>query len=187
MLTTKSTGIFTVLSPLKEELIDKGILVLARDSNPTDITIWRELGRNICGFHDSKITQTGPIRKGSETSTLSYKPCTFDGSRLDLPDNSLDLPSFLSQTETDGLVVLKDGVVVFEHYDRTNTELSVHATFSISKSVTGLLCGILVAQGELDTDDLVSSYVPEVKGSGYERVTVRQLLDMRSGINHDDA
>lgn len=156
---------------------------------PTDITNWREPGHNIWGFQNvSKIIQTDPISKGSETSTLRSKPCTFDGFRLDLPDNiSLDLPSFLSQTETDGLVVLKDGVVVYEHYDRTNTETSVHATFSISKPVTGLLCGILVEQGKLDTDDLVSSYVPEVKGSAYESVTVRQLLDMRSCINHDDA
>jgi CubicO group peptidase (beta-lactamase class C family) len=69
--------------------------------------------------------------------------------------------------------VLKDDVVVYEHYDRINTEKSVYATFSISKSVTGLLCGILVEQGRLDTNDLVSSYVPEVKGSAYEIVTVR--------------
>ena len=42
-------------------------------------------------------------------------------------------------------------------------------------------------QGKLDIDDLVSSYVPEVKGSAYESVRVRQLLDMGSGINDDDA
>lgn len=83
--------------------------------------------------------------------------------------------------------MLKDGVVVYEHYDRTNTKTSVYAIFSILKPVTGVLFDILMEQGKLNTKNLVSSYVAEVKGSAYENLTVRQLLDMRSGINHDDA
>ena len=60
--------------------------------------------------------------------------------------------------------------------------ISVHCA-----SVAQVLIGILVEQGKLDTDDLVSLYVLEVKGSAYESITIRQLLDMRSGISHDDA
>lgn len=159
-----------------------------KGSTPTDITNWRKPGHNIWGFQNvDKIIQTDLISKGGEQSTLKLKLQSFLGFSLDLPDgSSLDLPSFLSQTETDGLIVLKDGIVVYEHYGRTNTERSIHATFSISKSVTGLLCGILVEQGKLDTDKLVSSYVPEMTGSSYKNVTVRQLLDMRSGVKHDD-
>ncbi|KIW35045.1 uncharacterized protein PV07_01771 [Cladophialophora immunda] len=156
---------------------------------PTDITNWREAGHNIWGFQNvDKIVPTDPISKGSEISSLKSKPCNFEDFRLNVPkDMPMDLPSFLSQTETDGLVVLKDGFVVFEHYGRSNTKSSVHATFSLSKSFLGLLCGVLVEQGKLATTNLVSSYIPEVKGSAYETVTVRQLLDMRSGVNHNDA
>lgn len=155
----------------------------------TDITNWREPGHNIWGFQNvSKIVPTDVIKKPSQPGMLASRLRSFDEFRLNGSDNSsLDLPSFLSQSETDGLVVLKNGVVVYEHYDHTNTDASVHATFSISKSITGLLCGILVGQGKLNLDRPVSSYVPEVMGSAYENVTIRQLLDMRSGIVHDDA
>lgn len=155
----------------------------------TDITNWREPGHNIWGFQNvSKIVSTDVIEKPPQPGSLVSRLQTFDAFRINGPDKSpMDLPSFLSHSETDGLVVLKDGVVVYEHYGRTNTNESVHATFSISKSITGLLCGILVGQGRLNLDLPASSYVPEVKGSAYENVTVRQLLDMRSGIVHDDA
>jgi CubicO group peptidase (beta-lactamase class C family) len=155
----------------------------------TDITNWRDPGHNIWGFQNvEKILQVDSVSKSSHSSTWPTKLLAFDDFELAIPDNAtLDLKSFLLQTETDGLVVLKNGVVVYEHYDRTNTKESIHATFSVSKSVVGLVCGILVERNELDTNNLVSIYVPEVKGSAYESVTVRQLLDMRSGINHDDA
>ncbi|CAH0000689.1 unnamed protein product [Clonostachys byssicola] len=154
-----------------------------------DITNWREPSHSIWGFQNAnKIVPTDSIRKSSQAVKLTSKPHNFNNFRVQLPDNSfLTLPSFLSQTETDGIVVLKDGVVVYEFYDRTNTEASIHATFSISKSISGLLCGILVGQGKLNPDSLVSSYVPEILQSAYASVTVRQLLDMRAGITHDDA
>lgn len=154
----------------------------------TDITNWRDPGHNTWGFQNvDKILQTDPISKGSKTSTLLSKLCTFHSFRLGNPDNSsLDLASFLLQTKTGGLVVLKNGLLVHEHYDRTNTETSIHTTFSMSKSVASLACGLLVGrQGKLDVNNLVSSYVLEVKGSSYENVTVRRLLDMQSGVNHD--
>lgn len=155
----------------------------------TDITNWRDPGHNVWGFQNvNKILQTDPISKSAKPSALPFKLSTFEGFKLELPDKStLDLPGFLEHTETDGLVVLKDGVMVYEHYGRTNSEASIHATFSVSKSVTGLLCGILVSEKKLDVDKLVSEYVPEIKESAYENVTVRQLLDMRSGVDHKDA
>ncbi|KAJ4301849.1 hypothetical protein N0V90_003945 [Kalmusia sp. IMI 367209] len=155
----------------------------------TDYNNWRESGHNAWGLqYVDKIIQTDPIRKGPKASTFTSRPWTFDGLKFNLPDiPSLELSSFLSQTETDGLLVLKDGIVVYEYYDQTNTQTSIHATFSTLKSVIGLLCGILVEQGTLDREVLVSTYVPEIEGSAYINVTVRQLLDMCLGVNHDDA
>ena len=52
--------------------------------------------------------------------------------------------------------------------------------------MTGLISGILAKQGKLDVEAAVSSYTPEMKGSAYEKVTIRQLVDMRAGISYDD-
>ena len=53
---------------------------------------------------------------------------------------------------------------------------------SVTKSVVGCIAGILVEQGLLDPDKRASSYVPEIVGSGYDGATVRQLLNMRTGV-----
>lgn len=165
------------------------MIVSASDKMTTDISNWREPGHNIWGFQNTdKIIRTARIQRGLEAFPLQSELSTFDKFRVESPDGlTLDLAAFLSQTETDGLVLMKDGVIIYEHYDRTNTEKSVHATFSLSKSVTGLLCGILVEQHVLDLEASVASYIEEIKGSAYENVTIRQLLDMRSGVHHDDS
>lgn len=134
----------------------------------------------------NKIINTQPIRKGNNTSDLEANHRTFDEFGISTAQGSIDLPSFLSTTETDSIIVIKDGKVVYERYDRTNTEDSIHIMMSMTKSVAGLVAGILVGQGKLDANNRASTYVPEVKGTSYEGVTVRQLLDMRAGIKFDD-
>src|SRR4029450_11504696 len=57
-----------------------------------------------------------------------------------------------------------------------------HLLMSVTKSVVGCIAGILVEQGVLDMDKQASTYVPEIVGSGYDGATVRQLLDMRTGV-----
>ena len=88
----------------------------------------------------------------------------------------------LADTETDALLVLHHGVIVHESYAETMTVSSRHLLMSVSKSFVGAVAAILFVRGELDLDGLVSDYVPEVLGFGYQGATVRQLLDMRSGI-----
>ena len=150
----------------------------------TNLSNWREPEHVIWSFQNvDKVLHTQPIRKGSKTSKIPLKPVQIDGFRINRPQKpSLDLPTFLDETETDGLIVLKDGNVAYEHYGRTNSEQSVHIMMSMTKSVTGLICGILIERGDLDINALVSNYVPEIRGTPYEDVTVRQCLDMRTGI-----
>src|SRR4030095_1254211 len=57
-----------------------------------------------------------------------------------------------------------------------------HLLMSVTKSMVGCIAGILVEQGLLHLDVQASSYVPEIIGSGYDGATVRQLLNMRTGV-----
>ena len=88
----------------------------------------------------------------------------------------------LTGTETDAFLVLHDGVLVHESYSSSMTPDTRHLLMSVSKSFIGAVAGILSGRGVLDLDGLVSDYVPEVIGFGYQGATVRNLLDMRSGI-----
>ena len=89
-------------------------------------------------------------------------------------------------TYTDALVVLHDGRLVAERYDAGMTAASVHLLMSVSKSIVGCVAGVLADRGLLDPGALVTAYVPEVgrtsTSSGYAGATIRNLLDMRTGV-----
>ena len=88
----------------------------------------------------------------------------------------------LGATDTDGLVILHRGRTVFEHYAHGMTATTPHILMSVSKSLLGLLAGILTARGQLDLEQPVTAVLPELESTAYRGATLRQLLDMRAGI-----
>ena len=88
----------------------------------------------------------------------------------------------LNATYTDACVVIHDGQLVFEHYDVGIAPDQQHLLMSVSKSLTAALIGVLVAQGLVATDGLVTSYLPELVGTSWDGCTVQHLLDMRGGV-----
>ena len=89
----------------------------------------------------------------------------------------------VADTFTDGFLVLHKGRIVTEHYAAVLTALRPHIVFSVSKSITGTLAGLLVASGQLDPNATVAQYLPETRGSAYGDATVRQVLDMTVAID----
>ena len=85
-------------------------------------------------------------------------------------------------TYTDALVVLHDGRLVAEEYGDGMTAATPHLLMSVSKSVVSCVAGALAGRGQLDPGDQVTDYVPEASSSGYAGATVRDLLDMRTGV-----
>ncbi|MGH3184809.1 MAG: serine hydrolase domain-containing protein, partial [Streptosporangiaceae bacterium] len=85
-------------------------------------------------------------------------------------------------TYTDALVVLHDGQLVAERYDAGMTAATRHLLMSVSKSIVGCVAGVLAGRGLLDPGAPVTAYVPEAGGSGYAGATIRNLLDMRTGV-----
>ncbi len=98
---------------------------------------------------------------------------------------ALDLAEFQQLTRTDGLVVMHKGRVVHESYDAGMTAHTPHILMSATKSVVGLVAGVLHGAGLLDVDAPVSAIVPELARTAFQGATVRQLLDMRTGVVMD--
>ena len=88
----------------------------------------------------------------------------------------------LEDTYTDAVVVLHGGRVVHERYGGQTRPDTPHLLMSISKSMVGCVVGALADRGLLDPGQLVTDHVPELEASGYRGATVRDLLDMRSGV-----
>ena len=92
----------------------------------------------------------------------------------------------LSSNYTDGILILHKGKVVYEKYLGCLYEPGKHAAMSMTKSLTGLLAEILVAEGRLDDKAKVSSIVPELKNSAFGSATVRQVMDMTTALDYSE-
>lgn len=91
------------------------------------------------------------------------------------------------RTYTNALLVIHDGKIVFEDYRNRTTPEDRFISFSMAKSITALLVGLAVQDGKIASiDDPVSKYVPELKGGGYEGVSIRHVLQMRSGVAYEE-
>jgi CubicO group peptidase (beta-lactamase class C family) len=88
----------------------------------------------------------------------------------------------LDDTFTDAYLVLQDGELVTEWYGSLGAPDRPHALMSVSKSVVGCVAAVLIDHGQLDPDAEITSYVPELAGSGYAGALVRHVYDMRSGV-----
>ena len=98
----------------------------------------------------------------------------------------LTLDQALQATSTDGIVVLHRGSIVLERYFNGMIETAPHILMSVTKSMLGLLAGILAARGILNVSQPVREIIPELKSTAWENATVMQLLDMRTGVAFDE-
>ncbi|ESQ16696.1 MAG: serine hydrolase [Thiohalocapsa sp. PB-PSB1] len=87
---------------------------------------------------------------------------------------------------TDGILILHEGKIVYERYFGCLDEMGKHAAMSMTKSMTGLLAEILVAEGVLDARARVSSIVPELSDSAFGNAKVRQVMDMTTALDYSE-
>ncbi|RIX85352.1 class C beta-lactamase-related serine hydrolase [Acidovorax cavernicola] len=92
----------------------------------------------------------------------------------------------LAATYTDGILVLHRGRVVYERYFGVLKNDGQHGAMSVTKSVVGTLGAMLVAEGTLDAGKPVAHYVPELAQSAFGNATVRQVLDMTTGLKFSE-
>lgn len=94
---------------------------------------------------------------------------------------------FLERTYTNALLVMKDGRIVSEIYRNNSNERTRFMGWSMTKSVTSTLVGALLADKLVASlDDPITRYLPELRGGGYDGTTIRQILQMRSGVDYEE-
>ncbi len=92
----------------------------------------------------------------------------------------------LDANYTDGLLILHDGRIVYEHYSGCLDAAGKHGAMSMTKSLTGLLAEILVAEGKLDDTAPVKSIIPELAESAFGSATVREVMDMTTALDFSE-
>jgi CubicO group peptidase (beta-lactamase class C family) len=135
---------------------------------------WRTAPFNRWAFHH--VRELVP----SAEIALAVIPTPWQEARQELPVGDL------TATDTDGLVILHRGRLVHESYANGLTAATPHILMSVSKSLLGLLAGVVVGRGQLDPARPVTEIIPEVAGTAYRGATIRHLLDMQVGVAFDE-
>jgi CubicO group peptidase (beta-lactamase class C family) len=145
---------------------------------------WQEPPYNRWAFrHVREVIPTHRIPHGEHVRPLAYALQGIDDVLVPRVDGGLGtFRDVVDVTYMNALLVLHDGRVVHEEYAPGMRPDQPHLLMSISKSIVGCVTGILAGHGLLSPQDRVVDHVPEVAGSGYDKATVRHLLDMRTGV-----
>lgn len=101
-------------------------------------------------------------------------------------DQPMTWQASLGANYTDGMLVLHRGKIVYERYSGCLDAAGKHAAMSMTKSLTGLLAEILVAEGALDDGQKVAVLVPELAASAFGSATVRQVMDMTTALKYSE-
>ena len=97
------------------------------------------------------------------------------------------IENFLEETVTTGFLVVKDDRIVTERYFLGATEETTHTSMSVAKSFVSALVGIAIDDGLIEgVDRPITDYVPKLKGSGYDGVPIKHVLQMSSGVEFDE-
>ncbi|WP_349630088.1 serine hydrolase domain-containing protein [Bradyrhizobium tropiciagri] len=146
---------------------------------------WRSAPWNVWAFrHVPELIPTARIASASTAPEGALAdPSPLLRETLLFGDRRLGVAEVLRETFTDALVVMKSGRFVADFHAPHFTSKSRHILFSASKSVAGLLAGILVGEGRLDPARPVTDYVPELAASAFGDASVRHVLDMQTCLS----
>jgi CubicO group peptidase (beta-lactamase class C family) len=161
-------------------VLASGAVAQSPDTMPKDkdVLFWTQDQRDAAFRATETLTTVNVIPTGNKVRALSsgtpIKP-------------SLDLDAYMARQRNAGLIIIQDGKIRFEKYALNYGPEGRWTSFSVAKSFTSTLVGAAVKDGYIKSlEDKVSTYIPGLRGSVYDDVTVRQLLTMTSGVKWNE-
>ena len=132
-----------------------------------------------------------PVRRVSASREVWELPksskATGFAPRYEFGGVEYGIDDFHARTKSNALLILKDGQIVYEKYLNGSSPETRFISFSMAKSFTSTLLGIAVEQGRIGSvDDSLTRYLPALTGSSYDGVTIRDALQMVSGVEWDE-
>ena len=152
----------------------RGVLRYAKTFEPDKIVEnFRSLYKQ---YPHASVHRSGPVFELPEAHQTLPETYIYTGETKNVAD-------WIERTDTTGLIVIKDGRIVFENYYAGNQASTRWISMSVAKSFVSFLVGVALEEGKIaNLQDPVEKYVPELKGSGYEGVSLKNVLQMSSGV-----
>ncbi len=154
---------------------------------PTDknILFWTDDQRNKAFRMMDTLVSSNTIAAGTEPKLLEQG--TALPKEFEVDGKMLSVDQYMEDQRTAGIVILQDGKIRLEEYRMDFGKDDRWTSFSVAKSLVSTMVGAAIKDGSIKSiDDPLTDYIPELEGSGYDGVTVEQLLTMTSGVQWNE-
>ncbi|MFK8009650.1 MAG: serine hydrolase domain-containing protein [Saprospiraceae bacterium] len=138
-------------------------------------------------LHMEDLNETSTLFKSSSPTRLPVNishqlPKTFQSN-----GQSVDVQNFIDRSLTTGLMIIHKDTIIFENYTRGLTPETTHISWSMAKSFVSGMIGIAIEERKIKSvQDQITDYLPQFKGTGYEGVTIKDALEMSSGVGFNE-
>ncbi len=151
---------------------------------PERILFWTP-EEQLAGYKNvHRIAPTRPVAPSATPKALPKGDASkLDGLEYEVDGEKFGVDGFVEHNHVVGLLVLKDGEVLLERYERGNAPDTRWISFSVTKSIVSLLVGAAIADKKIaSVKDPVTKYLPQFEGTAYDGVTIENVLQMASGV-----
>ena len=157
------------------------------NTRPEQVLFISQQDRRIALKNFDKLLTTRPIRRGDTVYPLVDKPMDMSDISYEVDGRTYTLADFLAMESHIGLMVVKDDNILLEHYKAGNDATTRWVSFSVTKSVTSMLMGAAIRDGYIRSiDEPVAHYLPRLRGTPYEASSIRNVLNMASGVRWNE-
>ena len=156
----------------------------AKSLGPPEKFLFWTPEQQVAGYRNiNRIFPTRIIPAGGKTLELPKQPVSLGNVEIKAEGRTITADEYFLKQNVAGLLVIKDGKIVYERYGLGNTKDSLWVSFSVAKSVTSMLVGAAIRDGYIKkVDEKVTDYLPRLKDSAYDQSTLRNVLQMSSGV-----
>jgi CubicO group peptidase (beta-lactamase class C family) len=137
----------------------------------------------VSAFSDyGRLFPSRPVKAPAQASPLKRAPTELQV-EYQFAGSTRTIDDYLNTYPVTGLLIARDDTILFERYQYGRTDKQPLTSFSMAKTIVGLLTGFALESGAIKSiDDTAETYVPELTGTEYGRTPIKALLLMSSGV-----
>ena len=172
------TTLFSTLPSLAQRITNA-------DSLSKNTFGWNQKEKEFGFSHFDEVFKTRDVPKGRKVHKLPQGTAIAAFSKGGQKEKVID--SFIMEQKVAGILILQNGKIRMERYALGFSNAERWTSQSVAKSVTSTLVGAAIKDGYIKSiDDLITKYIPDLKGGAYDKVTVRNLLTMTTGVKWNE-
>ena len=159
--------------------------IINADSLSKNTFGWNQKEKEFGFAHFDEIFKTREVPKGRKVSKLPQGAAIAAFNKGGRKEKELD--AFITAQKVAGILILQNGKIRLERYALGFSDAARWTSHSVAKSVTSALVGAAIKDGYIKSiDDYLVTYIPDLKGSAYDKVTIRDLLTMTTGVKWNE-